>query len=355
MLGCRLPSPAWKTLPTRSPCSATISFDARAGRREAWCAGRRRPCTYVAGRDATVARRMPPCAPSRAAGARPRPGRCGSRALPRSRQACDDALGLRVHPDGKPVQLDEQHRRGVARIAARGTQSSTAWMVRWSIISIAAGTMPARDDGRHRARRPRSIASKTASTVLTACGLRQDAHDDLGRDPERALAADEDAGQVVAGRVARLAAEPHDLAVGQHDLEPEHVIRGDAVLQAVRPAGVLGDVAADRARLLARRIGRVVEPVGATPRERCRLTSPGCTTAIWLSESTSSTRFIRMSEMTMPPSAGRPARRARCPRRGRRTEGPRGWPAYDGRDLRRLVGNTTKSASARKRVRPSDS
>ena len=36
----------------------------------------------------------------------------------------------------------------------------------------------------------------------------------------------------------------------------------EAVLEAVRAAGVLGDVAADRAGLLARRVGRVVEAVG---------------------------------------------------------------------------------------------
>ena len=37
---------------------------------------------------------------------------------------------------------------------------------------------------------------------------------------------------------------------------------GEAVLQAVRAAGVLGHVAADRAHLLARRIRRVEVPVG---------------------------------------------------------------------------------------------
>ena len=83
----------------------------------------------------------------------------------------------------------------------------------------------------------------------------------LGRDAERALGADEDAEQIVARRVERLAAELDQLAVGQHDLEAEHVVDGEAVLEAVRAAGVLGDVAADRADLLARRIGRVVEAV----------------------------------------------------------------------------------------------
>ena len=53
----------------------------------------------------------------------------------------------------------------------------------------------------------------------------------------------------------------HHVAVGQHDHGAEHVVDREAVLQAVRAAGVLGEVAADRAHLLARRVGRVVEAV----------------------------------------------------------------------------------------------
>jgi hypothetical protein len=45
-------------------------------------------------------------------------------------------------------------------------------------------------------------------------------------------------------------------AVGQHDLEPADVIRREAVLEAVRPAGVLRDVAPDRADDLARGVWR---------------------------------------------------------------------------------------------------
>ena len=67
--------------------------------------------------------------------------------------------------------------------------------------------------------------------------------------------------QVVAGQVARGAAEPDDLAVREHDLEAEDVVRRDAVGEAVGPAGVLGDVAADRAGALAGGVGRVVEAV----------------------------------------------------------------------------------------------
>ena len=40
--------------------------------------------------------------------------------------------------------------------------------------------------------------------------------------------------------------------------DAEDVVDGDAVLERVRPAGVGGDVAADRAGPLARRIGGVV-------------------------------------------------------------------------------------------------
>ena len=71
--------------------------------------------------------------------------------------------------------------------------------------------------------------------------------------------------QVEPGRVDQRAAEVHHLAVGQHRLDAEHVMHGEAVLEAVRAAGVLGDVAADRADLLARRIRRVVVAERARP------------------------------------------------------------------------------------------
>ena len=86
-------------------------------------------------------------------------------------------------------------------------------------------------------------------------------HRDAGRDAERALAADEHAAEVVAGRLRVEPAEHHDSTVGQHDLDREHVRRRDAVGEAVRATRVVGDVAADRARLLARRVGREVQAV----------------------------------------------------------------------------------------------
>ena len=88
-------------------------------------------------------------------------------------------------------------------------------------------------------------------------GHRHQLDHDLGHDAERALRAGERAEQVVAGRHARAVAEPGQLAGRRDDLQAGHVVHGEPVLQAVRPAGVLRHVAADRADHLAGRVGRV--------------------------------------------------------------------------------------------------
>ena len=87
-------------------------------------------------------------------------------------------------------------------------------------------------------------------------GHPQDPYGDLHRDPERPLGADEHAEQVGALVIAR---ERHELAVGEDDVGCEYVVDREAVLEAVSAAGVLGDVAPDRADLLTGGIGRVVE------------------------------------------------------------------------------------------------
>ena len=71
-----------------------------------------------------------------------------------------------------------------------------------------------------------------------------------------------------------------DRAVGQHHVDREHVGGRDARREAVRPAGVGRDVAADRARLLRRRIGRVVQAQVRDRRLRSRLSTPGSTQAM---------------------------------------------------------------------------
>ena len=94
-------------------------------------------------------------------------------------------------------------------------------------------------------------------------GHPQHAHDDPDCDPERPLGADEHAEQVGARVVSR---EGDELAVRENDVDREDVVHGEPVLEAVGAARVLGDVAADRADLLARRVGGVVEARPRRPR-----------------------------------------------------------------------------------------
>ena len=88
-----------------------------------------------------------------------------------------------------------------------------------SIISMAAGSMPARDD----------VADRLAGFVGgVECGQQRsdrlraldDAQDHLGDHAERSFGADEHAGQIVAGRVQRGAAQLHQLAVREHHFQP---------------------------------------------------------------------------------------------------------------------------------------
>ena len=64
--------------------------------------------------------------------------------------------------------------------------------------------------------------------------------------------------QIEARRIERAAADVDQLTVREHGVDAEDVMHREAVFEAVRAAGVLGDVAADRADHLARWIGRVV-------------------------------------------------------------------------------------------------
>ena len=82
-----------------------------------------------------------------------------------------------------------------------------------------------------------------------------------GDDAEGALRAHHEADEVVSRAVLDGTAERDELARRQRQLDAEHVVGRDAVLERVRPAGVLGDVAADRAGGLARGVRRVAEAV----------------------------------------------------------------------------------------------
>ena len=91
-------------------------------------------------------------------------------------------------------------------------------------------------------------------------GLGDQPHRDLGDDAQRALRPDEEPLEVVPGHVLdRPPAQPQHVPARQHDLQPQHVVAGDAVLQAARAARVGRHVAADRALVDAGRVGRVEE------------------------------------------------------------------------------------------------
>jgi len=87
----------------------------------------------------------------------------------------------------------------------------------------------------------------------------QDSHRHLGDDAEQPFRTDDNAEQIVTGGVEMLAAKPDDLAGDQRDLTAQHVVGRHAVFEAVNAAGILRDIAADRAGDLRRRIGRIVE------------------------------------------------------------------------------------------------
>ena len=108
---------------------------------------------------------------------------------------------------------------------------------------------------------PSSEVAKPISTARAVSGFLEDAHRHLGDDAEQPFRAGDDAEQVIAARIEVLAADADHLAGDQDHLDAEHVVGGQAVLQAMHAAGVLRDVAADRAGDLRGRVGRVVEPL----------------------------------------------------------------------------------------------
>jgi hypothetical protein len=92
---------------------------------------------------------------------------------------------------------------------------------------------------------------------LHAFGALDDAENHFCGDAESAFGADENAEEIIAGRVESFSAEVDEGAVGEDDFEAEDVRGGEAVFQAVSAAGVFGDIAADAADGLRGGIGGV--------------------------------------------------------------------------------------------------
>ena len=114
--------------------------------------------------------------------------------------------------------------------------------------------------------------------------------------PTNSLSSDSPATSLI-----RSTSQRHQRAVRQHHVEPEHVVGGDAVLHAAQPARVGGDVAADGADLVRRRVGRIPEAVLGGRGLDVHVEGPGSTTATWQAVSTS-IAVIRSRLTTIPPS-----------------------------------------------------
>ena len=138
-----------------------------------------------------------------------------------------------------------------------------------SIISIAAGRIPAAMIP-DTAAPASSVDGKVAKKVRVTSGLRRRrsvASVTIPRVPSAPTSA---ASRSYPGGSAAGPPRSTTVAVGEDHARGEDVVRREAVLQAVRAAGVLGDVAADRADALRRRIGRVVPARARRPRARRR-------------------------------------------------------------------------------------
>ncbi len=107
---------------------------------------------------------------------------------------------------------------------------------------------------------PSSRDSADGEHRLDRLGLLEYAQHSRRDYPQGPLATHEDPGQVQAGEVEASAPQPDDLTVGQHHLDPQHMVGRHPVFEAVRPTRVLGDVAPQGAGLLTGGIGGVVIP-----------------------------------------------------------------------------------------------
>jgi hypothetical protein len=170
----------------------------------------------------------------------------------------DAACDVLVQPRRGPVDLAQEHGRRIGRIAG-GVDRRLDRLDRARVHHLERGGHDAGgDDARHRARgilETREVGEQRAHRF----GIGRQPDGDVEGDAEASLAADERAEQIVAAGLAVGVAQRDDLAIGEHHRDRGHVVERHPVLEAVGAARVLRHVAADRARALAGRIGRVVQ------------------------------------------------------------------------------------------------
>ena len=212
MFGCRLPSPAWNTLHTRSRCcfADALNLGEHLGQPRARYDGVlhdevRRDAPHRAERflaSLPEARALRPRRARRAPSAR----RCSCRAPRPSRR--------RARARRRAVQLDQQRRGRVGRIAG-GVDRRLHGADRRLVDHLERGGNDSRrHDRRHGARR-RVERHEIREQRANRLGISREPHRDLERDAEAPLRSDERADQVVAFVLAVGVAERHDFAVGR--------------------------------------------------------------------------------------------------------------------------------------------
>ena len=176
--------------------------------------------------------RTPPCGPSRFA-------RDVARSR-RLRRRSPQAAGRFEHDRRqfadlrrRSVELDDENRVRVGKPAC--TAASAARMASASIISMAAGTMPAPMIA-DTAAPPASMLSNAARNVCTVSGRRRIRTTAFVAMPSVPSEPTIEPDEIRPGRVHHRAAHGDHLAVGQHELERQDVVRRETVLQAMRAA-----------------------------------------------------------------------------------------------------------------------
>ena len=236
----------------------------------------------------------------------------------------DRAHGRSVVLDlrGDAVELDEQHRLRTLRVA--GPERLLGGLDREPVHHLDRGWSDAvRRRSPRRPRRPRRAsgtrpaASSRPRAARTTRSVTSVAMPSVPSEPTSTPSRSGPSGS------SALPPSSTTSPVGSTTVMPGHVRDGEPVLQAVRAARVLGHVAADRADLLARRIGRIEEPVGLDGAGDVEIRDAGLHDHSLRFEVDLEDRgpCVTARSRRRPQRAAR-HRRAPCPRRGRRTGRP---------------------------------
>ena len=168
-----------------------------------------------------------------------------------------DACLLPIESGFEPIDFDEQYGLGVER------EAEVECLFDRFDNPLIHHLQRGRNDPRSNdaADRTGGVVHRVENAEHRAPSLRVggQANPDLRHDPERPFAADECAEEIDPGRVFRRPAERHDLSIGEDDLRREHMVHGDAILERVGATGIGRYIATERARSLARRVGRIVK------------------------------------------------------------------------------------------------